>query len=97
MYSGKAKIQLIVLCRVTLANQSVFEAQVVGFDQDKDVAVLGIKAPKNKLRPIPVGVSADLLVGQKVYAIGNPVSAYTNISYCCVAYHIMRWLICLVL
>uniref|UniRef100_A0A804Q3T0 PDZ domain-containing protein n=1 Tax=Zea mays TaxID=4577 RepID=A0A804Q3T0_MAIZE len=58
--------------RVTLADQSVYEAQVVGFDQDKDVAVLGIKAPKNKLRPIPVGVSADLLVGQKVYAIGNP-------------------------
>uniref|UniRef100_A0A804QK81 Protease Do-like 1, chloroplastic n=1 Tax=Zea mays TaxID=4577 RepID=A0A804QK81_MAIZE len=58
--------------RVTLADQSVYEAQVVGFDQDKDVAVLRIEAPKDKLRPIPVGVSADLLVGQKVYAIGNP-------------------------
>ncbi|KAJ1264149.1 hypothetical protein BS78_09G240700 [Paspalum vaginatum] len=58
--------------RVTLADQSVYEAQVVGFDQDKDVAVLSIKAPKDKLRPIPVGVSADLLVGQKVFAIGNP-------------------------
>ncbi|KAG8040113.1 hypothetical protein GUJ93_ZPchr0650g16439 [Zizania palustris] len=58
--------------RVTLADQSVYEAQVVGFDQDKDVAVLRIKGPKEKLRPIPVGVSADLLVGQKVYAIGNP-------------------------
>ncbi|CAD6343333.1 unnamed protein product [Miscanthus lutarioriparius] len=58
--------------RVTLADQSVYEAQVVGFDQDKDVAVLRIKAPKDKLRPIPVGMSADLLVGQKVYAIGNP-------------------------
>jgi S1-C subfamily serine protease len=53
----------------------VYEAQVVGFDQDKDVAVLSIQAPKDKLRPLPVGVSADLLVGQKVYAIGNPVSA----------------------
>ena len=63
------------LYRVTLADQSVYEAQVVGFDQDKDVAVLLIKAPMDKLRPIPVGVSADLLVGQKVYAIGNPVSA----------------------
>ncbi|PSS35221.1 Protease Do-like [Actinidia chinensis var. chinensis] len=31
-----------------------------------------VDAPKDKLRPIPVGVSADLLVGQKVYAIGNP-------------------------
>ncbi|CAI8594492.1 unnamed protein product [Vicia faba] len=58
--------------RVTLADQSTFDAKVVGFDQDKDVAVLRVDAPKDKLRPIPVGVSADLLVGQKVYAIGNP-------------------------
>ncbi|TVU20273.1 hypothetical protein EJB05_36476, partial [Eragrostis curvula] len=72
IYSGKVKLPLLVLHRVTLADQSVYEAQVVGFDQDKDVAVLRIKAPKDKLRPIPVGVSADLLVGQKVYAIGNP-------------------------
>ncbi|KAJ3684981.1 hypothetical protein LUZ61_014145 [Rhynchospora tenuis] len=58
--------------RVTLADQSTYEARVVGFDQDKDVAVLRIDAPKDKLRPIPVGISADLLVGQKVFAIGNP-------------------------
>lgn len=61
------------MCRVTLADQSTYDAKVVGFDQDKDVAVLRVDAPKEKLRPIPVGVSADLLVGQKVYAIGNPV------------------------
>ncbi|KAH9742197.1 hypothetical protein KPL70_002875 [Citrus sinensis] len=58
--------------RVTFADQSAYDAKIVGFDQDKDVAVLRIDAPKDKLRPIPIGVSADLLVGQKVYAIGNP-------------------------
>ncbi|KAJ6754240.1 SERINE ENDOPROTEASE DEGS [Salix purpurea] len=58
--------------KVTLADQSTYDAKVVGFDQDKDVAVLLVDAPKDKLRPIPVGVSADLLVGQKVFAIGNP-------------------------
>ncbi|KAL6994346.1 Protease Do-like 1, chloroplastic [Sarracenia purpurea var. burkii] len=58
--------------KVTLADQTTYDAKVVGFDQDKDVAVLHVNAPKDKLRPIPVGVSADLLVGQKVYAIGNP-------------------------
>ncbi|GAB2284209.1 Protease Do-like 1, chloroplastic [Dionaea muscipula] len=58
--------------RVTLADQTTYEAKIVGFDQDKDVAVLHIDAPEDKLRPIPVGISADLLVGQKVYAIGNP-------------------------
>jgi S1-C subfamily serine protease len=77
----RSEVTVLVLCRVTLADQTVYEAQVVGFDQDKDVAVLSIQAPKDKLRPLPVGVSADLLVGQKVYAIGNPVSAsYTNCS-----------------
>ncbi|KAI4348162.1 hypothetical protein L6164_008918 [Bauhinia variegata] len=58
--------------KVTLADQTTYDAQVVGFDQDKDVAVLRVNAPKDKLRPLPIGVSADLLVGQKVYAIGNP-------------------------
>ncbi|KNA05601.1 hypothetical protein SOVF_188850 [Spinacia oleracea] len=58
--------------RVTLADQSTYEAKVVGYDQDKDVAVLSIDVTKEKLRPVPLGVSADLLVGQKVFAIGNP-------------------------
>lgn len=66
------ELLISVIYRVTLADQATYEAKVVGFDQDKDVAVLRIDAPKDKLRPIPVGVSADLLVGQKVYAIGNP-------------------------
>jgi len=34
--------------------------------------VLRIFAPAEKLRPLPVGASNDLLVGQKVFAIGNP-------------------------
>uniref|UniRef100_A0A2P2IRH2 PDZ domain-containing protein n=1 Tax=Rhizophora mucronata TaxID=61149 RepID=A0A2P2IRH2_RHIMU len=58
--------------KVTLSDQTTYDAKVVGFDQDKDVAVLRVDAPKDKLRPIPIGISADLLVGQKVYAIGNP-------------------------
>lgn len=67
--------------RVTLGDQSTYEAKVVGFDRDKDVAVLHIDAPMSKLRPIPVGSSADLLVGQKVYAIGNPVSHLSQVLY----------------
>ena len=67
---------MLMMCRVTLADQTTYEAKVVGSDRDKDVAVLRIDAPKDKLRPIPVGVSSDLLVGQKVFAIGNPVSQH---------------------
>ncbi|HEY9104710.1 S1C family serine protease [Chitinimonas sp.] len=58
--------------RVTLADQSTYKAILVGAFPDRDLAVLRIKAPAEKLRPIVLGRSADLQVGQKVYAIGNP-------------------------
>jgi S1-C subfamily serine protease len=58
--------------KVTLADQSTHAAKLVGAFPDRDLAVLKIDAPSAKLPPIPVGSSRDLLVGQKVYAIGNP-------------------------
>ena len=57
---------------VTLADQSVHRASLVGAFADRDLAVLRIDPPKDKLTPIALGSSRDLLVGQKVYAIGNP-------------------------
>jgi S1-C subfamily serine protease len=44
----------------------------VGAFPDRDLAVLRIKAPGEKLKPILLGESHNLQVGQKVYAIGNP-------------------------
>ena len=58
--------------RVTLADQSTFDAKLVGAFPDRDLAVLLIDAPKDKLPPIALGSSRELLVGQRVYAIGNP-------------------------
>jgi S1-C subfamily serine protease len=58
--------------RVTLADQSSYSAKLVGAYPDRDLAVLRIDAPKEKLPPIPIGTSRDLIVGQRVYAIGNP-------------------------
>ncbi|KAJ9671229.1 hypothetical protein PVL29_027290 [Vitis rotundifolia] len=69
---SKLRLKEGITCCRLFRNLTTYDAKVVGFDQDKDVAVLRVDAPKEKLRPIPVGVSADLLVGQKVYAIGNP-------------------------
>lgn len=57
---------------VTLADGSVWKARPVGFEPDKDLAVIAIDAPAELLTPIPVGKSATLKVGQKVMAIGNP-------------------------
>ncbi len=58
--------------RVTLADQSTWSARLVGAEPDKDIAVLKIDAPDRLLPPIAIGTSRDLLVGQKVFAIGNP-------------------------
>jgi S1-C subfamily serine protease len=57
---------------VTLADQSSWKARVVGVHPDKDIAVLWVNAPRDRLPAIPIGRSGDLLVGQKVFAIGNP-------------------------
>jgi S1-C subfamily serine protease len=57
---------------VTLADHTTWKATLVGAAPDRDLAVLRISAPADKLRPIMVGESEDLLVGQKVFAIGNP-------------------------
>ena len=49
-----------------------YKASIVGVDPDHDVAVLHIKAVPDSLAPVTVGSSANLRVGQKVLAIGNP-------------------------
>ncbi len=58
--------------RVRLSDQSEWDAQLVGAEPDKDLAVLKVGVPSERLPAIVVGTSGDLKVGQKVFAIGNP-------------------------
>lgn len=89
--------------QITFQDQKVKHGRVVGFDEDRDIAVLqideeyqappiGVDAPVptqapaepsvlspdsspdlvTALRPLPRGSSEGLVVGQRVYAIGNP-------------------------
>jgi len=57
---------------ITLADHTTWEGTVVGVAPEKDLAVLRIDAPSESLRPLVVGASGDLKVGQNVLAIGNP-------------------------
>ena len=57
---------------VTLSDQTTYQAEKVGVAPEKDLAVLKIIAPEEKLNPVRVGRSYNLKVGQSVYAIGNP-------------------------
>ncbi|KAH7288599.1 hypothetical protein KP509_31G033300 [Ceratopteris richardii] len=49
-----------------------YDASLVGADKTKDLAVLKITAPTEYLRPVVVGQSSKLKVGQRCLAIGNP-------------------------
>jgi S1-C subfamily serine protease len=66
--------------RVVLADHSSWSANIIGAAPDKDLAVLVIGAPKNKLQPIKVGTSHDLQVGQSAFAIGNPFGLDQSLS-----------------
>jgi len=57
---------------VFLPDQKSYPAEVVGFSPQHDLAVLKISAPEELLKPIPVGSSRDLKVGQWAISIGNP-------------------------
>jgi len=52
-----------------------YVGRIIGSDGDKDVAVLAIDVPpedRQLLQPLPVGRSAEIMVGQRVFVIGNP-------------------------
>nr|MBC7245966.1 trypsin-like peptidase domain-containing protein [Chloroflexota bacterium] len=57
---------------VTLSDETSVEAKLVGTDPANDLAVLKIDVPADKLQPVEWGTSADLRVGQRAIAIGNP-------------------------
>jgi S1-C subfamily serine protease len=59
---------------VEVAFSSGFKAYgtVVGSDSDADIAVIKVDAPAEELRPLTIGDSDTLQVGQTVVAIGNP-------------------------
>jgi S1-C subfamily serine protease len=58
---------------INLADGSQFEGTIVGTDPENDIAVLKFDPPRGmELRVIPFGSSDNLMVGQRVLAIGNP-------------------------
>lgn len=57
---------------VTLFDGGKYEAEVVGVDPGDDLALIKIKAPANKLKPIEFGDSSNIQIGQKAFAIGSP-------------------------
>jgi len=57
---------------VNLSDETSIEAKVIGTDPGTDLAVIKIDVPPDKLQTVELGSSANLRVGQRAIAIGNP-------------------------
>jgi S1-C subfamily serine protease len=66
--------------KVTLADRSEHDAEVIGVAPEKDLAVLRIAEPPEDLATLPLGDSSELTVGRKVLAIGNPFGLDTTLT-----------------
>ena len=65
---------------VTFGDDTTLSAQVIGTDPRNDVAVLKLSepAPEGLLVPAELGSSANLQVGQRTVAIGNPFGEFSR-------------------
>ncbi len=61
---------------VIMVDGQSYDATIVGYDATNDVALLKIEA--ENLQAVTVGSSADLIVGDQVVAIGNPLGELTS-------------------
>jgi putative serine protease PepD len=57
---------------VTLWNGKSYQGHLVGSDSSSDLAVVRISAPSSQVKPLPVGNSDAVQVGEPVVAIGSP-------------------------
>ncbi len=65
--------------KVTFADGMNYDAEIIGRDTLRDLAVLKIQ-PDKSLTPIPLGRSDDLLIGEQTIAIGNPVGLQNTLT-----------------
>jgi S1-C subfamily serine protease len=65
---------------VEFADGNQVEAKIVGADPNADIALLRIDPAGLRLRPLPLGDSADVEVGEPVAAIGSPFGERQSLS-----------------
>jgi S1-C subfamily serine protease len=65
---------------VTLGDQSRYKAKYIGADTRNDIALIQIDPQGRKIATLPLGDSRNLLVGQRVLAIGNPFGFQSTLT-----------------
>jgi len=66
---------------VVLYDETIVPAEVVGLDDDSDLAVLRVDLPADELTVLPLADSEAVLPGQEVIAIGNPLGRQSSMTY----------------
>jgi len=65
---------------VTFADDTTVTAKVVGIDRDSDLAVIKVQTDASRLIPVTFADSDKLVIGQRVFAIGNPFNYANSMS-----------------
>lgn len=65
---------------VTFHDGYVTTAEVVGYDEYSDLAVIRVDVAAERLIPVALGDSSQLAVGQRVVAIGNPFGLQSSMT-----------------
>lgn len=65
---------------VTFADGATASATVAGTDPDDDLAIVTTNATQSELHPVTLGDSAGLVVGDLVFAVGNPFGLSGSLS-----------------
>ena len=61
--------------RVVLYDGTTYDATVIGYEEQNDIAVLKINA--NGLNPVTIGDMTSVKVGNEIYVVGNPLGELT--------------------
>lgn len=64
---------------VTFADSTRYPAEIVARDMIRDLAILKVNTPK-PLKPLPLGRSDDLMIGETTIAVGNPVGLQNTVT-----------------
>jgi serine protease Do len=56
-----------------------YEAELIGGDEDLDIAIIKVKNIKN-VTPVTLGTSSDIMLGETVIAMGNPYGLESSVS-----------------
>lgn len=66
--------------KVSLSDQTILNAQIIGYDSKTDIGIIKINPGSNTLTPAAFGNSDEVVQGEQVMAIGNPGGLHGSIS-----------------